>query len=95
MCCQSLSFSVNLLTCVALSQLIQNDPGETPLMTASAHGHFSTVVVLLQGGANINKPNKVMLVFLCPWSTVCAHVSENSMLSLEQSSYSICMSIIK
>ena len=54
------------LTCVALSQLMQNDDGETPLITASANGHFSTVVVLLQCGAEINKLSKVRLVFLCP-----------------------------
>ena len=53
------------LTCVALSQLMQDDAGETPLTTASWHGHLSTVVVLLKQGAEINKLNKVRLVFLC------------------------------
>ena len=44
---------------------MQDDDGETPLITASANGHLSTVVVLLQCGAEINKLSKVRLVFIC------------------------------
>ena len=66
------SFHAHLLICVALSQLVQNERGETALFIVSPHGHLETATLLLQYGAVVNFQNKVRLVFIhvCPWSTV-------------------------
>ena len=55
------------LACVLLSQLMQNDEfGETALIAAVNKGHFSTSALLLDHGADVNKQNKVRLLFVCP-----------------------------
>ena len=54
------------LTCVVLSQLMQNEFGETPLIAAVNKGHLSTAALLLLFGADVNKQNKVRLLFVCP-----------------------------
>ena len=45
---------------------MQDDDGETPLITAVIHGHLSTSSLLLKRGADINKQDKVRLLFICP-----------------------------
>ena len=52
------------LACVVLSQLMQNEFGETSLITAIGHGHLGTASLLLDLGANVNKQNKVRLMFV-------------------------------
>ena len=49
---------------------MQTDDGETPLITAVGHGHFSTSALLLEHRADVNKQDKVRLLFMCPWSYV-------------------------
>ena len=58
------SFHAHLLISVALSQLMQNEHGETALFAASAKGHLRTATILLQYGAVVNYTNKVRLLFL-------------------------------
>ena len=48
-----------------LSQLMQDEFGETALIAASHQGHLSTAALLLDHGADVNKQNKVRL-FVCP-----------------------------
>ena len=55
---------------VALTELMQDERGETALFAASAHGHLETATLLLQYGAVVNYQDKVRLLFICPWSTV-------------------------
>ena len=45
---------------------MQSDAGETPLITAASHGHLSTSALLLKHGADVNKKDKVRLLFICP-----------------------------
>ena len=45
---------------------MQDDDGETPLITAVGNGHLSTSVLLLEHGADVNKQDKVRLLFICP-----------------------------
>ena len=54
------------LACVILSQLVQNEFGETPLIAASHQGHLTTAALLLDHGADVNKQRKVRLLFVCP-----------------------------
>ena len=54
------------LTCVVLSQLMQDEFGETALIAASREGHLTTAALLLDHGADVNKQNKVRLLFVCP-----------------------------
>ena len=54
------------LTCVVLSQLMQDELGETALIAAIRQDHISTATLLLDHGADINKQNKVRLLFVCP-----------------------------
>ena len=54
------------LTCVVLSQLMQDEFGETALIAAINKGHLSTAALLLDHGADVNKQNKVRLLFVCP-----------------------------
>ena len=54
------------LACVVLSQLMQNEFGETALIAVTAHGHITTAALLLDHGADVNKQNKVRLLFVCP-----------------------------
>ena len=68
--CWLVSFHAHLIICVALSQLMQNEYGETALFAASTEGHLQTATLLLQHGAVVNYQNKVRLLFICPWSTV-------------------------
>ena len=59
-----------LLICVALSQLMQDERGETALFTASSRGHLETATLLLQYRAVVNYQDKVRLLFVYPWSTM-------------------------
>ena len=54
------------LACVVLSQLMQDEFGDTALIAASAHGQITTAALLLDHGADVNKQNKVRLLFVCP-----------------------------
>ena len=54
------------LACVILSQLMQNEFGNTALIAAVEQGHISTAALLLDHGADVNKQNKVRLLFVCP-----------------------------
>ena len=54
------------LACVVLSQLMQNEFGGTALIAAVDQGHISTAALLLVHGADVNKQNKVRLLFVCP-----------------------------
>ena len=54
------------LACVVLSQLMQDELGDTALIAAVGQGHISTAALLLDHGADINKQNKVRLLFVCP-----------------------------
>ena len=62
--CWSLSFHAHLLICIALSQLMQDERGETALFAASGRGHLETATLLLQYGAVVNYQNKVKLLFI-------------------------------
>ena len=53
------------LACVVLSQLMQDEDGETALIAASAKGHLTTAALLLDHGADVNKQRKVRLLFVC------------------------------
>ena len=48
------------------SQLMQDEFGETALIAASQEGHLTTAALLLDHGADVNKQNKVRLLFVCP-----------------------------
>ena len=50
------------LACVVLSQLMQDEFGNTALIAASQEGHLSTAALLLDHGADVNKQNKVRLL---------------------------------
>ena len=54
------------LACVVLSQLMQDEHGETALIAAVNQGCLSTAALLLDHGADVNKQNKVRLLFVCP-----------------------------
>ena len=54
------------LACVVLSQLMQNEFGETALIAAIGQGHLTTAALLLDHGADVNKQRKVRLLFVCP-----------------------------
>ena len=54
------------LACVVLPQLMQNELGDTALIAAVNQGHLSTAALLLDHGADVNKQNKVRLLFVCP-----------------------------
>ena len=59
--CWLVSFHAHLLICVALSQLMQDERGETALFAASDRGHLQTATILLQYGAVVNYADKVRL----------------------------------
>ena len=52
------------LTCVVLSQLMQDKLGETALISAIGHSDHGTASLLLDLGANVNQKNKVRLMFV-------------------------------
>ena len=54
------------LACVVLSQLMQDEIGETALIAAVNQGRLTTAALLLLFGADVNKQNKVRLLFVCP-----------------------------
>ena len=54
------------LACVVLSQLMQDEFGDTALIAAVDQGHITTAALLLDHGADVNKQNKVWLLFVCP-----------------------------
>ena len=57
--------STNLLIIhVALSQLMQNNFGDTALIAASQKGHIECATVLLNHKANVNYQRKVRLLYV-------------------------------
>ena len=54
------------LACVVLSQLMQDEFGDTALIAAVNQGCLTTAALLLDHGADVNKQNKVRLLFVCP-----------------------------
>ena len=48
--------------CVALSQLIQDEFGDTALTIACGRGHLETAKLLVHRGAVVNHPRKVRLL---------------------------------
>ena len=68
--CWLVSFHARLLISVALSQLMQNERGETALFATSSGGHLETATLLLQYGAVVDYQSKVRLLLICPWSTI-------------------------
>ena len=53
------------LACVVLSRSTQNEFGDTALIAAVDQGHITTAALLLDHGADVNKQNKVRLLFVC------------------------------
>ena len=52
-------FNVQLLICIALSHLMQNEYGNTALHAASVKGHINIARFLVEKGATVNSLNKV------------------------------------
>ena len=52
-------FNVQLLICIALSHLMQNEYGNTALHAASSKGHINIARFLVETGATVNSLNKV------------------------------------
>ena len=53
---------------------MQNNVGETPLITAVGHGHLSTSALLLKHGADVNKQDKVRLFYVHSHLCVCQRI---------------------
>ena len=49
---------------VVLSQLMQNEFGDTALIAASEQGHIKCATVLLKHGADVNYQRKVRLLYV-------------------------------
>ena len=49
----------NLLICVVLSQLMQNEYGDTALFAACAKGHYDPAALLIDHGADVDYLSKV------------------------------------
>ena len=58
------NFHVHLLICVVLSQLMQDDRGETPLFAACVQGHYDPAAVLISNGADVNYLSKVRPLYV-------------------------------
>ena len=69
----------HLFICVVLSQLMQDEHGETALFTACSQGHYDPAALLIDHGTDVNYLRKVRLslVHVQPWW-------QNGVLSLEQ-----------
>ena len=52
----------NLLICVVLSQLMQNEYGDTALFAACQEGHYDPATLLIDHGADMNCLSKVRLL---------------------------------
>ena len=52
----------DLLFCVVLSQLMQNEYGATALFAACSQGHYDPAAVLINHGAEVNYLSKVRLL---------------------------------
>ena len=53
------NFHVHLLICVVLSQLMQDEHGDTPLFAASQEGRYDPAALLIQHRVDVNCLNKV------------------------------------
>ena len=70
----------NLLICIILSQLMQDERGDTALFGACQEGHYDPVALLIDHGADVNYLSKVRPL----------HVhGQHSVLSLEQGGASL------
>ena len=49
----------HLFICVVLSQLMQDEHGETALFTACSQGHYDPAALLIDHGAGVNYLSKV------------------------------------
>ena len=58
----------NLLICVVLSQLMQNERGETALFAACQKDRYDPAALLVDHGADVNYLMKVRPSH-CPWLT--------------------------
>ena len=58
------NFHVHLLICVVLSQLMQDDRGETPLFAACQEGRYDPAAVLISNGADVNYLSKVRPLYV-------------------------------
>ena len=58
------NFHVHLLICVVLSQLMQEDRGETPLFAACSQGRYDAAAVLISNGADVNYLSKVRPLYV-------------------------------
>ena len=52
----------NFLICVVLSQLLQNERGETALFAACSKGHYDPATLLIDHAADVNYLSKVRLL---------------------------------
>ena len=58
-----MSLQISMYTC-SLSQLIQDDRGETPLFAASFQGRCDPAAVLISNGADVNYLSKVRPLYV-------------------------------
>ena len=58
------NFHVHLLICVVLSQLMQDERGETALFAASQEGRYDPAALLIKHGADVNYLNKVRPLYV-------------------------------
>ena len=58
------NFHVHLLIGVVLSQLMQDDRGETALFAACSKGHCDTAALLIAVGADVNYLSKVRPLYV-------------------------------
>ena len=74
------SFQISMSCGVALSQLMQDEYGNTALISASINGHIDVAELLLARGAVVNYQRKVRVLYIDgPHG-----VAQNGVLSLEQ-----------
>ena len=58
------NFHVHLFICVVLSQLMQDERGETALFAACYQGHYDPAALLIEHGTDVNYLSKVRLLYV-------------------------------
>ena len=58
------NFHVYLLICVVLSQLMQDEYGETALIAARQEGRYDPAALLIEHGADVNYLSKVRPLYV-------------------------------